>query len=47
VWGAGGAGGDFFLDKSSLGLHLSLYPKFQLPMCIGTGLKVCGGGWWC
>jgi hypothetical protein len=27
-----------------LGLKLSLYPEFQLPMCLGTGLKVCGGG---
>jgi hypothetical protein len=31
----------FFLDESSLGLTLSLYPEIQLPMCLGTGLKVC------
>ena len=32
-------GGSFFsLDKSSFGLKLSLYPKFQLPMCPGTVL---------
>jgi hypothetical protein len=34
----------FVLDESSLGLKLSLYPDFQIPMCLGTGLKVCGGG---
>jgi hypothetical protein len=33
--------GNFFLDESSVGLKLSLYPEFQLPMCLGTGLKVC------
>ena len=40
-------GTNFFLDESSLGLKLSLYPEFQLPMCPGTVLKVCvvGGGW--
>jgi hypothetical protein len=37
-------GGDFFLDESSFGLKLSLYPEFQLPMCPGTGLTVCGDG---
>jgi hypothetical protein len=36
----GGPGGNFFLDK------LSLYLEFQLPMCLGTGLKVCVGWWW-
>jgi hypothetical protein len=35
----------FILGESSLGLKLSLYPKFQLHMCLGTYLKVCGGGW--
>ena len=39
--------GNFFLDESSFRLKLSLYLKFQLPMCPGTGLKVFsgGGGW--
>ena len=32
------------LDESSFGLKLSLYLEFQLPVCLGTGLKVCGGG---
>ena len=31
----------FSLEESSLGLKLSLYPEFQLPVCPGSGLKVC------
>ena len=39
--GVGGPGGNFCLDESFLGLKVSLYPEFQLPMCLATGLKVC------
>jgi hypothetical protein len=44
--GGGEFQGNLFLDESSFGLKLSLYPEFQLPMCPGTGLKVpvVGGG---
>ena len=40
-------GVNIFLGESPLGLKLSLCPEFKLPMCPGTGLKVCvvGGGW--
>ena len=33
----------FILDESSFWLKLSLYSEFQLQMCLGTNLKVCGG----
>jgi hypothetical protein len=30
-----------FFGESSFGLKLNFYPKFELPMCPGTGLKCC------
>jgi hypothetical protein len=39
-----GGGVIVYLHESSFRLKLNIYPEFQLPMCPGTGLKVCGGG---
>ena len=34
---------NYFLHISSSQVKVKLYAKNQLPMCPGSGLKVCGG----
>ena len=36
----------FFLHESSSWVKIGLHAENQLPGWSGSGLKVCGGGWW-